>query len=334
MPKVEASYYEKVSPDRVKCCLCPQNCLIRPGQSGICRVRINEEGKLYTLNYGEIASLALDPIEKKPLYHFYPGSQILSAGTWGCNLACSFCQNYSLAQQKAPTKVIMPEALVDIALQAAADGSIGIAFTYNEPSIWFEYILESARKMKAQGLKTVLVTNGYIKQEPLCELLPFIDAANVDVKAFTEVFYQRNCKGRLKEVKENVEYMAGKIQVEITNLIIPEENDSPEEIEAMAAWLASINPDIPLHLSRYYPAYKMQRDPTQESTMLQAQRICQKHLHFVYLGNLPGINNHTPCLQCGEVLVSRNAYNVNIAGIKDGKCSHCRAEINHITGCP
>lgn len=331
MPVIEAQYYEKLDQEHVKCILCPQNCHIRPDKEGLCRVRFNDGGTLYTRNYAEVASLALDPVEKKPLYHFYPGRQILSVGTWGCNLSCGFCQNYSLARQKVPTRVIMPETLVKIARQAKADNSIGIAFTYNEPSIWFEYILETAEKMKAQGLKTVLVTNGYMEKAPLTRLLPFIDAANVDVKAFTESFYHRNCKGRLKEVKENVEYMAGKIHLEITNLIIPDENDDPSEIEAMAVWLASIDPDIPLHLSRYHPAYKMHRDPTEVSTMLKAQEICRQHLNFVYLGNLPGINNNTPCLECGQVLIARNVYNVKITGLRDGKCSYCGAGIEYIT---
>ncbi|HNX29535.1 MAG TPA: AmmeMemoRadiSam system radical SAM enzyme [Syntrophomonadaceae bacterium] len=331
MPKAEALYYEVIAPDRVRCRLCPHHCLIKPAQSGICRVRVNENGKLYTLNYGEIAALALDPLEKKPLYHFYPDRQILSAGTWGCNFSCSYCQNYRLAHEKAATDVVMPEQLVEIALQAKAKGSIGIAFTYNEPSIWFEYVLDTARLMKANDLKTVLVTNGFIEHEPLAELIPFIDAANVDIKAFSEDFYKRNCKGRLKEVKENVEFMAGKIHVELTNLIIPEANDLPRETEAMAEWIASLDPLIPLHLSRYFPAYKMQRPATGISAMLKAQTLCLKHLKFVYLGNLPGVINNTACLQCGEALIIRNGYQIEIAGIESGRCIHCGAPVTYIT---
>lgn len=332
MPSVEAQYYEKLSDGRVKCRLCPQKCFIKPGKEGICRVRFNDRGTLYTLNYAEVASLALDPVEKKPLYHFYPGRQILSAGTWGCNLSCGFCQNYSLAHQKVPTREIMPETLAQIAQQAREDGSIGVAFTYNEPSIWFEYILKTASALKDQGQKTVLVTNGYIEKEPLAQLLPFIDAANIDVKAFTESFYRRNCRGRLKEVRENVEYMAGKIHLEITNLIIPGENDQEEETQALALWLAALDPDIPLHLSRYHPAYKMVQPATEASTMLRAGEICKKHLHFVYLGNLPGVNNDTHCHNCGQVLVARKAYAVKTEGIIKGKCVYCGAATDYIIG--
>lgn len=333
MPKTEARYYESVDKGRVRCRLCPQHCMINPARSGICRVRTNEAGKLYTHIYGEVAALALDPLEKKPLYHFYPGRQILSVGTWGCNFSCAFCQNYRLAHEQAETRVILPEQLAELAVRARDQDSVGIAFTYNEPSIWFEYVLDTARLLKSRGLKTVLVTNGFIDPEPLNELLPFIDAANIDIKAFSQDFYKRNCKGRLQEVKDNIAFMAGKIHVELTHLLIPGENDDPGETEAMAAWISSLDSLIPLHLSRYFPAYQMERPATEFSAMLQAQKICRQHLHYVYLGNLPGVINDTACLECGQVLIAKNVYNVKVTGIKDGCCIHCGARTNHIIGC-
>lgn len=332
MPQKEALYYQSMDRDKVKCLLCPHHCVIRSGHSGICRVRKNENGKLYTKIYGEVGALALDPIEKKPLYHFYPGRQILSAGTWGCNLSCSFCQNYSLAHERAECQEIMPQQMVELAMKTREQDSVGIAFTYNEPSIWFEYVIDTVRLAKEKGLKIVLVTNGFIDQEPVAELLPFIDAANVDLKAFTEDFYRRNCKGRLQEVQENIAFMAGKIHLELTHLLITGENDDPEETEEMAEWIGNLDSTIPLHLSRYHPAYKMQQPATEWSTMLKARDICQKYLPFVYLGNLAGMDNNTLCQECGKILIHRNAYRTEIIGIETGCCLYCGAQIDHIVG--
>lgn len=330
MPEVEAQFYEKADNYRVKCLLCPHGCSLSEGQEGLCRVRVNRKGTLYSLNYGEVASLALDPIEKKPLFHFYPGKLILSAGTFGCNLACAFCQNYSLAHHIPQTSYLDTAALMEIARQAELEGSVGVAFTYNEPSIWYEYIKEAAANLKENGLKVVLVSNGYIEAQPLRELLPLVDAMNIDVKAFNDEFYRRHCRGRLAAVLDTVERAAAATHVEITTLLIPEENDDSAEIKDLARWLAKLSPDIPLHLSRYHPAYKFKQAATPVSVLQAAQQMAYEYLHFVYLGNIPGEQNLTACLNCGGRLISRTVYDVKIEGFKDGCCQHCSSPVDYI----
>jgi pyruvate formate lyase activating enzyme len=330
MPEVEAQFYEKADDYRVKCLLCPHHCRLSEGQEGLCRVRTNREGTLYSLNYGEVASLALDPIEKKPLFHFHPGQLILSAGTFGCNLACAFCQNYSLAHYIPQTSYLDTAVLVEIARQAQPEGSVGVAFTYNEPSIWYEYVREAARKLKENGFKVVLVTNGYIEAQPLKELLPLVDAMNIDVKAFNDGFYRRHCRGKLAAVLETVERAAAATHVEITTLLIPGENDDSDEIKNLACWLAGLSPDIPLHLSRYHPAYKFDRAATPVSVLQAAQQLAAEYLHFVYLGNIPGEQNLTACLDCGGRLISRTVYDVRIEGFQNGCCQHCGRPVNYI----
>lgn len=315
----------------VQCLLCPHQCRVKPGKAGICRVRSNQAGSLVTSNYGQVASLALDPIEKKPLYHFYPGSMILSAGTYGCNLSCSFCQNYALAHQTPQTQYVPPETMVEIAERSRESGSIGLAFTYNEPSVWYEYIWDCARLLKERGQKVVLVTNGYIEALPLEQLLPYIDALNIDVKAFQNDFYKKLCKGTLEPVKKSVEMAARHCHVEITTLIIPEDNDQTEDIEALAGWLASIRPEIPLHLSRYHPAYYYDRPPTPESTLIAAQQAALRHLPFVYLGNIGG-SNDTLCLNCHRPLIRRTYYRTERVHFNRGRCNSCGSRANYIIG--
>jgi pyruvate formate lyase activating enzyme len=326
----EAMFYEQNTPERLKCLLCPHHCRLREGQEGLCRVRVNQEGQLITLNYAEVASLALDPIEKKPLYHFYPGSLILSAGTFGCNLSCAFCQNYSLAHEKPPTKTIAASTLVEIARQVETEGSVGLAFTYNEPSIWYEYVREVAEGLKEHGLQVVLVTNGFIESKPLQEILPFVDAMNIDVKSFNNDFYRQHCRGKLQPVLNTVEKAATATHVEVTTLLIPGENDEAEEISSLARWLASLNKSIPLHLSRYHPAYKFNHSATPVKSLQVARELAQEHLNFVYLGNIPGEGNTTNCLNCGEVLVKRSVYQVEVKALKDGHCQHCGSKIDYI----
>lgn len=281
----EALYYEKQG-DKLICRLCPKACLIGEGQAGFCRVRHNKNNTLYTLNYAKCAAAALDPIEKKPLYHFYTGSLILSLGTWGCNFACSFCQNWQLAQDVPATQELSPKEAVEEALRLKDRGNIGLAYTYSEPSVWYEYILDTARLAKEAGLKNVLVTNGYICEEPLSELLPFIDAMNIDVKAFQEEFYRKYCQGKLSHVMQTVELAARHCHVEITTLVIPGLNEEPAEIAALAKWLAAIDSSIPLHLSRYFPRYKMNIPPTGKETLERAYEAASRHLKYVYLGNV------------------------------------------------
>lgn len=283
----EPMYYRKVEDSKVHCCLCPHNCVIKPGQTGACRARQNQDGLLYSLNFERVASLSLDPIEKKPLKIFLPGSMILSAGTSGCNLKCSFCQNHSISHNDPTTYYMPAEALVTKAYELREEGNLGIAFTYNEPSIWFEYVLESSRLAKEKALVNVLVTNGFINKDPLLELIPYIDAMNIDVKAFTEKFYSRICKANLKSVKDTVMLAAEKCHVEVTTLVIPGLNDSVSEIEELCRWLSSISPEIPLHLSRFFPNYKMIDKPiTPVETLMKARDVALKYLKYVYIGNV------------------------------------------------
>lgn len=283
----KAMYSARIEEDKVHCSLCPHNCIISPGKLGACRARKNIDGDLYSLNYGKVTSVSLDPIEKKPFKRFKPGSMILSAGTFGCNLKCSFCQNWSISQHEARTADVAPEELVDRAVDMKSYGNIGIAYTYNEPSIWYEFVLDTAGLAKRKGLDNVLVTNGYISREPLLNLLPWIDAMNIDVKAFTERFYHDICKAALENVRDTVEICANKCHVEVTTLVIPDLNDSVEEIGQLSKWLSSISEEIPLHLTRFFPNYKMDdKPPTPVSTLEAAKKEAERHLKFVYIGNI------------------------------------------------
>ncbi|MFZ5985703.1 MAG: AmmeMemoRadiSam system radical SAM enzyme [Bacillota bacterium] len=282
-----AMFFNKMEDQKVHCYLCPHNCVIKPGGIGACRARKNFDGTLYSLNYGKITSAAMDPIEKKPLYRFKPGSMILSAGTFGCNLKCSFCQNWTIAHENPDAYDVTPEELVDKARELVPDGNIGIAYTYNEPSIWYEFVYDTARLIKEAGLSNVLVTNGFISKEALEKLLPFVDAMNIDVKAYTASFYYEICKGTLDNVKETVEIAAKKCHVEVTTLVIPTLNDAVEEIAEMSRWLSSISSKIPLHLSRYFPNYKMKDiPPTPKETLVAAREEALKYLDYVYMGNV------------------------------------------------
>lgn len=283
----QAMFYEKMEKDTVHCHLCPHGCILSPDGVGACRARENVDGELYSLNYARVASIALDPIEKKPLYHFHPGKKILSAGTFGCNFKCGFCQNWAIAHRDVRTALLEPADLAAMALEYKEQDSIGIAYTYNEPSIWYEYVLDTAILVKEKGMANVLVTNGYICREPLEKLLPYIDAMNIDVKAFTGEFYKKICKGSLEDVQKTVEAAAGKCHVEITTLVIPGLNDSPDEIGRLAKWLASISPEIVLHLSRFFPNYQMTDIPPTPAVILDEARVSAAcYLKNVYLGNI------------------------------------------------
>lgn len=284
----EARYYEPLGEEQVWCHLCPHNCKIKAGQLGICCGRQNIEGVLYTLNYNRVTSLAVDPIEKKPLYHYYPGRNILSVGTFGCNFRCGFCQNWEIAHQDSPaTREVTPETLVKVALEAQkASYSIGIAYTYSEPLIWYEYVYDTAKMAHQQGLKNVLVTNGFVQKEPLLELLPFIDALNIDVKAFTEEYYRKTCGGKLEPVLRTVELAQESCHVEITTLVVPGMNDSDQEINALVDWIASLNPRIPLHFSRYFPQYQFDLPATPLETLARACEIASSKLDYVHIGNV------------------------------------------------
>lgn len=274
----DALFYEKYD-DKVKCLLCPHNCVIANNQFGLCSVRTNKDGNLKTINYGEITSIASDPIEKKPLYHFMPGKNILSVGTFGCNFSCEFCQNYSIAHYKAKSEYVSPDKLIDIC--SSLKDNIGIAFTYNEPSIWYEYVYETSKKLKEKhpSLKVVLVTNGYIELNPLLKLLPYVDAMNIDLKSFNEDYYKKICGGDVKSVLKTIEASYEKCHVEITTLLVNGLNDNKSEIEEIASYLGKLDKNIPLHLSRYFPTYKMNRPTTDIDIMLEGRKIAEKYLN-------------------------------------------------------
>jgi len=271
------------------CDLCPRKCSLSEGQSGFCGARINRGGIIVCENYGRVTSLALDPIEKKPLRRFYPGSNILSIGSYGCNMDCSFCQNYTIARADSASikwETISPEELVALAQAYRAQGNIGVAFTYNEPLIGFEYVLDCAKLLQQAGLKTVLVTNGMIDPNRWMTLLPYVDAANIDLKSFTEEGY-RALGGDLETVKSTISLAQGSMHVELTTLIVPGFNDSDEQMREECQWIASLSKKIPLHLSRFFPRYRMSTGkPTPVETMFRLEKIAREYLSHVYLGNI------------------------------------------------
>lgn len=286
-----------MSKSKKPCEICPKSCLLEPNQIGACGARGNIDGEIVALNYGRVGAIMLDPIEKKPLWRFYPGSYVLSVGSYGCNLRCPFCQNSGLSMEwedewveatgnyYSRYETIMPGKLIDLALAAKNKGNIGIAYTYNEPIVGYEYVWDCSVLAKKAGLKNILVTNGYCNESPWRELLQNIDAANIDVKGFTQEFYNK-VGGELEIVMKNVEWAVEECHLEITYLVIPGENDSEDEIEGLSKWIASLNPEIPLHLSRFFPSYKMnEKPPTSRDTIDKLAIIAGKRLKYVYKGN-------------------------------------------------
>lgn len=274
---------------RIQCNVCPHHCKIEEGHLGLCGARKNANNKIICDNYGKLTSIALDPIEKKPLYHFYPKSKILSVGSYGCNLNCPFCQNHDISmvgRRAIEASDITCEELVEKALYYSKTmGNIGLAYTYNEPLIGYEFVRDCARLGREYGLKNVLVSNGYICEEPLDELLPLIDGYNIDLKGFTEEYYSK-LRGDLATVKRTIEIVSKHAHVEVTTLIVPGENDSDEEMMALSSWLAHINPYIPLHISRFFPRWKMgDEEATPVKQIYQLADIARKNLKYVYEGN-------------------------------------------------
>ena len=269
------------------CSLCPRHCNLREGQTGFCRARACKNGQITCVNYGRLTALALDPVEKKPLAHFHPGSFVLSEGSFGCNLRCPFCQNsdISMAGEECPTTYVSPEELIQKALALQSSGNIGIAYTYNEPLVGYEYVRDCAELAHRNGLFNVLVTNGCFCEEPLRALLPLIDALNIDLKGFSQTFYDF-VGGNLETVQTAIRLAAAICHVEVTTLILPGRNDSDAEMDAEAAWLAAVDPEIPLHISRFFPRYHMSDEPaTPVATVYRLRDIARKHLRYVYTGN-------------------------------------------------
>ncbi len=327
----EAKYYEKLPDKNVRCKLCPHNCVIKPHKISPCRARKNIDGILYAVNYGECVSLAMDTIEKKPLYHFHPGSLILSIAANSCNFKCAYCQNHEISQGKSLTKYISPEELVQIALK---ENSIGIAYTYTEPFTWYEYLLDTAKIAQDKGLKNVLVTNGMINEEPLRKLLPYIDAANIDIKSMDPEFHKKIVWGDLDTVLNTIKITKKYWAIELTNLLIPEYNDSPELLQELVDFVASIGVDTPLHFSRYFPHYKFKAPPTPIETLKLAGEIARKKLKYVYIGNISLEESSeiegssTYCSECGNLLVTRSYFDIGITGITDNRCDKCGRKID------
>ncbi len=329
---MEAGFYEKLPEGRkVKCCLCNHYCVIPPGKRGICGVRENSGGLLQSLVYGRVIAVHVDPIEKKPLFHFYPGSRSFSIGTVGCNFSCRFCQNSDIAQMPKDQngrilgQKVTPEQLVDAAV---AQGCRSIAYTYNEPTVFFEMARDTALLAKEKGLANVFVTNGYMSDKALAAAAGFLDAANVDLKAGSDDFYRRLCGARIGPVKENLVAMkeAG-IFVEVTTLVIPGENDDERELDAVASFISdSLGTDTPWHVSRFHPTYRLtNRPPTPVSTIHRAVEIGKKAgLKYVYAGNVFGDpTENTTCPACGGTVISRRGYMISENRITDGGCPDC-----------
>jgi pyruvate formate lyase activating enzyme len=329
----EALFYHRRPKGVIICELCPHNCKISIGKAGVCRVRRNVEGKLFAENYGKLTAIHSDPIEKKPFYHFYPGRNILSIGSIGCNLKCSFCQNCEISQSEAADfpdlKVYTPGDIVELAL--STKDNLGLAYTYNEPTVFYEFILDTSRLIKDAGLKNVIVTNGYINNKPLEELIQFADAFNVDLKAFDEVFFKKYTQSQLKPVLETLLQIreSGK-HLEITNLVIPGLNDDPVSFRKMVKWIATeLGSNTIVHLSRYFPRYKLSTESTSVQSLLALASVAREYLLYVYVGNvdIPDQQN-TFCHNCRSLVISRSGYSVRIIGLlPDGSCASCNTKI-------
>ena len=312
-----------------RCSLCPQACFwTERNPMGLCRIRGLIDGEPSAPGYGQCVSLSVDPIEKKPLYHFLPGSSILSTGPAGCNLSCSFCQNWTISQTDgAPTRLVEPRELAGLAMSR---GSIGVAFTYTEPTIWYEYIRDVAPLVRRMSGAVVMVSNGFVSPAPLKSYLQFTDAWNVDLKSWTDSFYRRLCGGSLAPVLRTIKTIAeSPVHLEVTLLIIPGENDSPEEWRQMGEWLAeNAGSQVPVHLSRYFPRYQHRGQPTPQTALRQAKEVFSEYMEHVYLGNVAGETPDTLCPRCGAVLVRRGGYTGRTVGVTRGACGSCGAPVS------
>jgi pyruvate formate lyase activating enzyme len=326
----EARFWRPEAGGRVLCTLCPRACRIGEGQDGFCFIRRNRGGRLLTAGWGRTTGFAVDPIEKKPLSHFHPGSKVLSFGTAGCNLGCRFCQNWSISKARSDERASeddwTPARVVALALRT---GAPSIAFTYNDPIIWAEYAIDVAREARASGLRTVFVTNGYVTPEARAEIFPHMDATNVDLKAFTEEFYARQTLSHLAPVLDTLEWLAREtsVWVEVTNLVIPGLNDAPEETRALAAWIAGhMGRDVPLHLTAFHPEYRMlDRPRTPPETLARARRIAREAgLRFVYTGNVHDPEGQTTlCPRCGARVIERDWHAVRAVRMRGAACAAC-----------
>lgn len=333
----EASFWEKREDNQVNCLLCRHHCLIAEGKRGICCVRENRSGTLYTLVYGNPCSWHVDPIEKKPLFHFYPGSKAFSIATVGCNFRCLHCQNHEISQLPQNHKVIAGEEMSpdEVVKQASLSGCRSISYTYTEPTMFFEYAFDTAKIAKERGISNNFVTNGYIEEKPLETIYPYLDAANIDLKSISAGFYKKMCGARLDGVLASIKkYRQLGIWIELTTLVIPKYNDSDEELRSIAAFVRDeIGVETPWHVSAFYPTYRLTDSPrTPAKTLERAHQIgIEAGLRYVYTGNIPGMDGeNTLCHSCKRVVIGRYGFNVTEYNIKDGACIFCNAKIDGV----
>lgn len=326
-------YQNILSDNIVQCTICPRNCKLDEGQAGFCQIRKNINGEIVLTSYGYNTGLSVDPIEKKPLYHFYPGSSVLSFGTLGCNMGCQFCQNWHISKSKADPKInhTEPQRVVDVAKNL---GCKSVAFTYNDPVVFFEYAVDTAKLCRDNGIKTVAVTAGYINPEPRKEFFTYMDAANIDLKAFSESFYRKNCLAHLEPILGTIKYVKNETNcwLELTTLLIEGENDSEDEIKQECEWiLENLGDDVPLHFSAFHPAWKMMnKPPTKVSTLIKAYNIA-KHagIQHVYTGNVVDtVRSTTYCPKCEKALIVRHGYEITEKNTQNSHCISCGAKIS------
>lgn len=328
----EAMFYERLDKDTIQCRLCPRNCVLKNGMRGFCRAREPRDGTHYTLVYANPTAIHVDPIEKKPLFHFLPGTSAFSIATAGCNFRCKYCQNWEISQSppEDTTNYYLPPE--DAVKKAAQYGSLTIAYTYTEPSIFYEYMLDTAKLARQSAIKNIYHSNGSLNQKPLEELLPYLDGANIDLKGFSQEFYSEICEGYLDTVLNTIKTLKKNgVHVEITNLIIPSLNDNPAGIRKMCAWIREeVGKDTPLHFSRFYPTFKLRNlTPTPLETLEEARRVAIKEgLEYVYIGNVPGHEaESTYCPKDKKILIRRMGYRILENNIINGKCKSCGLDI-------
>jgi len=325
--------YERLNGD-VRCRVCAHYCRIKPGEVGICRVRRNLNGEIVPLTYGRVSSANIDPIEKKPLYHFLPGTLSYSFGSVGCNFSCSFCQNFTISQEWREDYLyeLPPESLVKRVLES---GCPSVSWTYNEPTIWFEYTRDCSMPLRRRGVKIVYVTNGYMSEESIEEILKFVDAFSLGIKSFSKDFYRKICRGKLEVVLENaIRAKKGGVHIEVVNLVIPGYNDSEEEIRELSRWIAeNLGEDTPVHFTRFHPDYRMMNvPPTPLRTLERAYEVAKREgLLYVYVGNVMNEElNSTFCPNCNELLIRRIGFSSKIVGLEGDRCRNCNTKISVI----
>lgn len=332
----EALLWKSLENKAVQCNLCNHRCKIQEGKKGICQVRENRQGALFSLNYGKVVALNVDPIEKKPLFHFHPGTTAFSVASSGCNFRCTFCQNHSISQSPREERIngreLTPQELIQLAKNHNCQT---IAHTYTEPTIYFEHAIESAQLARDEGMKTIFVTNGFMSPEAAKMMVACVDGANIDLKAFSEETYKKTIGGALRPVLDNIAFLHEEgILLEITTLVVPDMNDSDEELGQIASFIHSVSPNIPWHVSRFHPDYQMlDRPPTPTATVQRARNIgIEKGLRYVYCGNLPGDDGEsTICYNCKEVLVKRWGYRIVQNNLQGNKCPKCSTEHYFVT---